>query len=1008
MQKKKIWSIALACFLTAAMTAGQGILTAKEEAAAEQEQQTPEEVKNWGGDTKIVPTELDDTEEIIKNVYLDEEKQEIRQDIKQTNSDNEKKPQVYSTESKKKAAEKTEAGQTKLDVSRGSIQIKSSGAVGGGLTQAEDHLNPKGYYITGTTTTNKIVVDPGVTTNLTFDNVSITNQNRSENCVTVSHADVAITLIGENVLSCEKENYGALTKDGMDDTSLTLQCEYIKQKGHKCKAEKCGSLKVGGTATHVSAIGSSVANRETASESGFSNLYIKGGIITAQAGEHNCAIGAACSTYWYKQKHTKNISISGGVIRAIGGSYCAGIGSGCWTPTDGIYITGGEVYASGGTDSPGIGSGGNNVVPAEGGTVSQDISNIVISGGDTIVKAVGDQSTNMPGIGCGTPASGTPEGSITNVITVPDNGYQGYIQDGTTEDNYNFTDETPFHTATAISVQKYYTKIYFGPYRDENTITKDTKEQIGANHVISKTGGNDFTENQLKALSKVSGKQENGTSFLEEDLTFADKSQIDKINKAKASGKVGDYPLTFTTPNGTEVTVTVSLRDSGTDASKVDPGNPTPVIGANDFEKDTGGDAFTEEQLKNYGEVKGKDKDGNTISLDDFTIDAEQFQKINEAKTSGKSGVFDLTYTAGDGNQVKVKVSLVGYDEIEENPDNGENIKGMNVISKTGGEGFTDHQLKELAKVKAFDKKGNEIPKNDLIFSDPDQVEAINKAKTAGETGDFSLSFQTPDGTKVTVTVYLRDNGTDGAGTNLEKPESSIAANNAVHKTGGLAFTKEDLIELCKARGKDESKNNAEVSVKKEEMDKLNAAKQAGITGTFDLTFTVIGGKEAKVKVTLTGEHNVSFNPKGGDYTPKTQTVSGGKCAVEPKEPKREGYTFEGWYYKDEDGREKKWDFETPVHSDVSLKAKWKKDSKENPPSDQKKIVNGEDNKKGKTKKKKENYYWDSEDITKSYKKSSSAAKTGDTKNIASVFFMLAAGGGTLYLLYRRNRNSKS
>ena len=151
----------------------------------------------------------------------------------------------------------------------------------------------------------------------------------------------------------------------------------------------------------------------------------------------------------------------------------------------------------------------------------------------------------------------------------------------------NFTDESRYHSNTAISVEKYYTKIYFGPYRDENTIAKDTKEQIGANHVNSKTGGDAFTESQLKDLTKVTGKQENGTSFPTEDLTFKYTDQIEKINQAKTSGKIGDYPLTFKTPSGTEVTVTVSLRDSGTDASKLDPKNPAPVIGANDFEKDT-------------------------------------------------------------------------------------------------------------------------------------------------------------------------------------------------------------------------------------------------------------------------------------------------------------------------------------------------------------------------------------------------------------------------------------
>ena len=51
MQRKNIRNIALACFLTAAVTAGQGVLSAKEEAAAatEQEQQDTAEVKNWGG-----------------------------------------------------------------------------------------------------------------------------------------------------------------------------------------------------------------------------------------------------------------------------------------------------------------------------------------------------------------------------------------------------------------------------------------------------------------------------------------------------------------------------------------------------------------------------------------------------------------------------------------------------------------------------------------------------------------------------------------------------------------------------------------------------------------------------------------------------------------------------------------------------------------------------------------------------------------------------------------------
>ena len=56
MRKKKIWGIALACFLMAAMAASQGILFAKDEAAAEQEDTA--EVKNWGGVRRLYPQSL--------------------------------------------------------------------------------------------------------------------------------------------------------------------------------------------------------------------------------------------------------------------------------------------------------------------------------------------------------------------------------------------------------------------------------------------------------------------------------------------------------------------------------------------------------------------------------------------------------------------------------------------------------------------------------------------------------------------------------------------------------------------------------------------------------------------------------------------------------------------------------------------------------------------------------------------------------------------------------------
>lgn len=184
---------------------------------------------------------------------------------------------------------------------------------------------------------------------------------------------------------------------------------------------------------------------------------------------------------------------------AVGTQY----GSGKGTKVDGIRTTGGTVKATGGEYAPGIGSGGGN-------------------------------------------------SKVKNVKASPDTGYQGYIQDGTSLTDYTFMDGTPFSGPEDIKVGRFYTKVYFGPFRDANDIDKTSKEQIGANHLISKSGGEPFTGEQLKQLTKVTGKPTtNGTkaSGLDHDgkplpdgqISLADSSQVEKINQAKTAGAKGVY-----------------------------------------------------------------------------------------------------------------------------------------------------------------------------------------------------------------------------------------------------------------------------------------------------------------------------------------------------------------------------------------------------------------------------------------------------------------------------------
>ena len=83
----------------------------------------------------------------------------------------------------------------------------------------------------------------------------------------------------------------------------------------------------------------------------------------------------------------------------------------------------------------------------------------------------------------------------------------------TSETEYDFTEESPFQEQQDIKVDKYFTMVYFGPFRDENKIDPDSREQLGANHVISKTGGEGFTDEQIKELTKANGKDKDGIPF---------------------------------------------------------------------------------------------------------------------------------------------------------------------------------------------------------------------------------------------------------------------------------------------------------------------------------------------------------------------------------------------------------------------------------------------------------------------------------------------------------------
>lgn len=1008
MRWKKVLAFAMAAIFFIGIVQDIGDINAAEEGTEQEE--IASDIKNVTETSETITPETETSEEEKKDKKKQDENLNIQKKVitrKKAGSDRKKKKLVN--------------GQTLLDVSKGDIVITATGATGGGLEEDESELNPEGYRITGTTEDYNVTVERGVTTNLTLDNVDITcakktagvTTNIKLDCINVSHANVTMLLIGKNRLICYAGNTwdsnggdtgNALAKDGMDG-ELTIKCEKTGQKGHKCD-KNCGSLYAEGNRDlfHAGAIGSTRRSSNSSSEAGFSNFTIEGGNIEALGGKHSPGLGGACCATRVGGKSAKNIRITGGNVKAKGNFSCAGLGAGLQCKLDGLYISGGVVEAEGGENAPGIGS------------VDYTSENITISGGDTVVTAIGDEASGKPGIG-------TASSTITNVIAAPNPGYQGYIQDGigVNPEEYNFTAESPFPTNSNIVVGKFYTKVYFGPYRDENTVDNTTKEQIGANNIISKSGGTAFTEEQLKILSKVTGKKKDGTEYLLEELSVADKAQMEAINQAKTKNEIGEFPLTFQTSAGTEVQVTVYLKEQGSDGVEYDPLDPSSVLGADNFAKETGGTEWTEDDVKQFAELKGKDSEGNDIALDDFLLNQEQLDKINSAKTAGKAGEFDLKFTDPEGNSVTVKVTLTGeFDQITENPDTHEIIKAQNVISRTGGKGFTEEQLKELSLLRAVDKDGNEIQKDKLSLSDSAQLERINKAKEAGKTGEFPLTFTTENGTEVVIKVFLRDEGTDG--TDYRSGSASIAANHASHETGGDTFSKEEIITLCDVKGKNQYGDTIPVNADGKQMEAINRAKQAGKTGEFPMTFSMSDGTSVTVKVTLTGEHKVVFDPSGGEHKPKDQTVTGGEKIERPADPKRDGYTFEGWYYTDENGKEQKWDFNDSLNQGIELKAKWTKESepsksteqtndpkKEPPASDKKQASKKKISKKKSDKKEEQLPEWGQYQIkgSGSGSEKGGAAETSDEKMPFEILILLIASGSISAGLLFRNYNRR-
>lgn len=160
-------------------------------------------------------------------------------------------------------------------------------------------------------------------------------------------------------------------------------------------------------------------------------------------------------------------------------------------------------------------------------------------------------------------------------------------------------------------------------------------------------------------------------------------------------------------------------------------------------------------------------------------------------------------------------------------------------------------------------------------------------------------------------TQYIRSLVSQKSDITVVQPEHGTIS---VDKTEGIGFRDKITVTVAAEKGY----KVKSVFVGDEEYELEGADTVVVFKGWGDETITAVVGKE----------FTVTFVTNGGS-TVNPQTVCDGDVVFKPANPKKEGYTFDGWY-ADETCTEL-YNFRTPVTKDITLYAKWKEDKKEEP-----------------------------------------------------------------------------
>ena len=311
-----------------------------------------------------------------------------------------------------------------IDLATGTVTGDSTGiTVTAALVTFATGTENKNYRIYGTTTARRVVVNTGITTNITLDGASITIASQSPMRLEGT-ANVDLTLEGTNVLNCTSTSTTSAYAGLFVNTDATLT---IVGTGSLNATGGFAGAGIGGAGTNngtvvitsgtIIATGGQSGAGIGGARSGGGTIIINGGTVTAKGGLQGAGIGGGGGMS--PGGSGGNITINGGTVTATGGSTAAGIGGGGGAGGTGpgtggsggtITINGGIIIATTSSTGAGIGGGGAGGT----GTLTGGSGGIITITGGTVTATGGQRSSGIGGAGvAGTGSIAGSAGTIT-------------------------------------------------------------------------------------------------------------------------------------------------------------------------------------------------------------------------------------------------------------------------------------------------------------------------------------------------------------------------------------------------------------------------------------------------------------------------------------------------------------------------------------------------------------------------------------------------------------------